>query len=131
MLKGLKINFTEEGAEIDFENEATEHELQMNAAIVFLANEKESNAVYPTNGADLLQKGVTNEIYNNFSAQQTGVIVAQECLDFKNTYGDTHSDKLLRLTLLPTFKSINFLTLDSKFEFSSGATYSSITDLQY
>lgn len=131
MLRGLKINFTEEGAEIDFENEATEHELQMNAAIVFLANEKESNAMYPTNGADLLQKGVTNEIYNNFSAQQTGVIVAQECLDFKNTYGDRHSDKLSRLTLLPTFKSINFLTLDSKFEFNSGATYSSITDLQY
>jgi len=129
-MRGLKLNFKDGGAVIDFDSVGDQYSLTQQRAVVTFACSTKSDKIFPEKGSDILRKGVTNVIYDASSARREAAFISLDIFNFTKANNDVPlTDPLTKLAFVPLLEGLQFLSLTTTTEFASGTVLSSESDL--
>jgi hypothetical protein len=101
MLEGLKVNFKEEGADIDFGSKTEDIESMTQNALINVGTKQGSDKFSPTKGTDFLDSVKSANVIDVTEAQHICNFVARDTLRFVRKYitdANTLEDFTLKAT---------------------------------
>lgn len=129
-MRGLTITFDEQGAEINFDKVGDQYLLTQQRAVITFAATTNSDKIFPEKGSNILNKGVTNVIYDIWSARKEAALISLDVLNFITTNNDVPlTDRIVKLAFTPIIERLQFLNLTTTVEFESGVTLTSNSDI--
>jgi len=130
-MRSLKIQFSKEGSDIDFNSEVTGFDATIQAAMVNMATHKGSDDTYPTRGTDILKRAVSGLLINDREAMHTANFAAVDTVFFvRANEPQASGEKLSQITTDPIIQDTTHLTLNLQFLSEQGRVVGVIRDLK-
>ncbi len=129
-MKGLKLNFTDAGVEIDLTTPVADFGCEVQNALVDIGIMRGSSRIYPAQGTNLLRNALSGSLIDIAAAGHASNFAALSALTFSrnNDYADT-ANPLVGVTLKPATFSGLLLKLDAQFTAADGTVSGVITNL--
>ena len=121
-MKGIRVNFSEEGATIDFNDTVNNFYSIFQNAIVSVGTKQGTDQIYPTKGTTFFERAVKGGISTLTEASHSSNFAADEVMDFNQKTDEAPIDsKLSVFRLIPvSFVKGEKLEVDVYAESSSG-----------
>ena len=101
-MKGLRVNFSEEGASIDFNDSVNDFYSTVQNAVVNVGTKKETDKIFTTKGTTFFEKAVAGGVNTILEASHSSNFAADETLRFYQKTDNNTDVKLSVFRLTPT-----------------------------
>jgi len=102
-MKGVRVNFSEEGAAIDFNDSVNNFYSLVQNAVVNVGTKKDTDAIYPDKGTTFFEKAIKGGINTLLDASHSSNFAADETLEFYQKVDDSPVEaKLSVFKLIPS-----------------------------
>lgn len=129
-MRGLRVNFSNEGAVIDFNDTVDDFHSIVQNATVNVGTKKETDKIFPTKGTSFFENVVSGTVNTLLDASHSSNFAADETLRFYQKTDDNAKVKLEAFRLTPTaFVRGEKLQVDIYAESSDGHVTQTTTTL--
>ena len=129
-MDGVRLNFSEEGASIDFNDSVHGFYSAVQNSIVNIGTRQNTDQLYPEKGTTFFEKAVSGGVNTLLEASHSSNFAADETLNFYQKTDKSTEDKLTVFRLIPTsFVPGGKLAVDVYAESSEGHIIQTSTTL--
>lgn len=101
-MRGLRVNFNEDGASIDFNDSVNDFYSTVQNAVVNIGTKKETDKIYTTKGTTFFEKAVAGGVNTILEASHSSNFAADETIRFYQKTDNNTDAKLTVFRLTPT-----------------------------